>query len=112
MDATHGSLVNLNALGIIISRMRVDVVSLKVIAINKASLSRMDVAVSVSVKSWLSKIGGKSRISHQSTSLFQLLDFSSNTVALSLSEYDFFLGLSGWRLSGLLSRLSFTRLFG
>lgn len=96
MDATHGSLVNLNALGIVVSRMRVDVVSLKVISINKASLSRMDVAVSVGVKGWLSKIGGKSRISHQSASLFQLLDFSSNTVTLSLSEYNFFLGLFGW----------------
>lgn len=72
MDATHGSLVNLNALGIVVSRVRVDVVSLKVISINKASLSRMDVAVSVSVKGWLSKIGGKSRISHQSAFLFQL----------------------------------------
>jgi hypothetical protein len=56
----------------------------------------MDVAVSVGVKGWLSKIGGKSRISHQSASLFQLLDFSSNTVTLSLSEYNFFLGLFGW----------------
>ena len=107
MDATHGSLVNLNALGIVVSRVRVYVVSLKIISINKASLSRMDVAVSVGVEGWLSKIGGKSRVSHQSTSLFQLLDFSSNTVTLSLSEYNFFLELLGWRLSGLLSRLSF-----
>lgn len=72
MDATHGSLVNLNALRIIVSRVRVDVMSLKVISIDKASLSRMDVAISVGVKGWLSKIGGKSRISHQSASLFQL----------------------------------------
>ena len=91
MDATHGSLVNLNALGIVVSRVGVDVVSLQIVTINKAPLCRMDVTVSVGVKGWLSKIGSQSRISHQSTSLFQLLDLSSYTVTLSLSENNLFL---------------------
>ena len=69
--------VYLGEMGLVTSRVRVDIVGLHEVTVNCTSTGWLGVTISVSVESWLAEVGCKGRVRQPSGAKFEVLQLFS-----------------------------------